>query len=78
METLPHLLSFVYDAQDDKYKPICIWENPNGPNDFFVIASLARRQLREAEFNSMAGEANIVVGAPMGTVSESRWRSCAT
>ena len=33
METLRHLLSFVYDPETDKYVPIKIWENPNDASD---------------------------------------------
>eukprot|EP00965_Chrysotila_dentata_P041824 1387473-Pleurochrysis_carterae.AAC.1 len=43
METLRHLLSYVYDKEADAYKPIRIWENPNDPNDFSVMASLSSR-----------------------------------
>uniref|UniRef100_A0A7S4BZD0 Uncharacterized protein n=1 Tax=Chrysotila carterae TaxID=13221 RepID=A0A7S4BZD0_CHRCT len=62
MESLRHLWSFVYDKEDDKYKPTRIWENPNDPNDYLVMASLTSRQCREQEFDSMAAEANIIVG----------------
>eukprot|EP00965_Chrysotila_dentata_P010914 355221-Pleurochrysis_carterae.AAC.1 len=63
METLRHLLSFVFDPADDTYKPIRIWENPNDPTDFLVMAQLASRQAREKEFNTLADTCNIVVGA---------------
>eukprot|EP00965_Chrysotila_dentata_P152283 5032378-Pleurochrysis_carterae.AAC.1 len=62
METLRHLLSFVHDTQQDSYKPIRVWENPNDPMDFLVMASLSSRQTREKEFDAMASEANIIVG----------------
>eukprot|EP00965_Chrysotila_dentata_P005605 184500-Pleurochrysis_carterae.AAC.1 len=63
METLRHLLSLVYDSHDDTYKPISIWENPNDPREYLVMeASLASRQQREKGFDSLAGEANIIVG----------------
>eukprot|EP00965_Chrysotila_dentata_P047186 1565914-Pleurochrysis_carterae.AAC.1 len=53
METLRHLLSYVYDKEADTYKPIRIWENPNDPSDFLVMASLASRQMREKEFDGI-------------------------
>eukprot|EP00965_Chrysotila_dentata_P116148 3839799-Pleurochrysis_carterae.AAC.1 len=60
METLRHLLSFVFDPGDDNYKPIKIWENPNDPTDFLVMTQLASRQAREKEFSSLADACNIV------------------
>eukprot|EP00965_Chrysotila_dentata_P247259 6207648-Pleurochrysis_carterae.AAC.1 len=61
METLRHLLSFIYDKDTDKYAPIRVWENPNDTSDFLVMTSLASRQSREKEFNLMADAADIVV-----------------
>eukprot|EP00965_Chrysotila_dentata_P110705 3657832-Pleurochrysis_carterae.AAC.4 len=44
METLRRLLSLVYDKDDDKYKPIRVWENPHDPTDYLFMASLCSRQ----------------------------------
>ena len=63
METLHHLLSFVYDPVLDKYIPIKVWENPNNPSDFVLTAKLASRCSREAEYRNIASTMNIEVGA---------------
>eukprot|EP00965_Chrysotila_dentata_P056186 1863001-Pleurochrysis_carterae.AAC.1 len=63
METLRHLLSYVFDAEADTYRPIRIWENPNDSTDFLVMTQLASRQSREKEFSSMAAECNIIIGS---------------
>ena len=43
METLRHLLSFIYNPFTDSYVPICVWENPNDPSDFVLSAKIAGR-----------------------------------
>eukprot|EP00965_Chrysotila_dentata_P236192 6201174-Pleurochrysis_carterae.AAC.1 len=63
METLRHLLSYVFDADTDIYRPIKIWENPNDLSDFLVMTQLASRQARKREFNALAAECNTVVGS---------------
>lgn len=62
METLRHLLSFVYDPATNEYQPIKVWVNPNDENDYLVMAKLASRQKRKSDFNALADECNIVVG----------------
>jgi len=63
METLRHLLSFVYNKETDDYEPIKIWTNPNDERDYLVMAKLASRPARKKEFNKMASTCNIIVGA---------------
>ena len=63
METLRHLLSFTYDRPSNNYMPIKIWENPHDESDFLVMAQLAGRRARHADFNAIAGTCGIVVGA---------------
>ena len=63
METLRHLLSFVYNRETDNHDPIKIWVNPNDERDYLVMAKLASRPARKKEFNSMAQACNIIVGA---------------
>ena len=63
METLRHLLSFVYDRTTDSYTPITIWENPNDESDVVVMAKLASRPARKSEFEKIATTCNIVVGS---------------
>jgi hypothetical protein len=63
METLRHLLSYVYDAATDGYVPIKAWVNPADDGDFVLSAVLAGRTARETEFNKIAATMNIVVGA---------------
>ena len=63
METLTHLLSFIYNPVTDAYEPICIWENPYDPTDFVLAARLAGRWSREREYHAIASNMNIVVGA---------------
>ena len=63
METLRHLLSFVYDHQADTYSPIKIWVNPHDEDDYLVMTKLASRPARKKEFNSIADECSIVVAA---------------
>jgi hypothetical protein len=63
METLHHLLSFVYDPISDKYVPIRVWENPNNSSDFVLAAKLASRCKREAEYREIASTMNITVGS---------------
>ena len=63
MESLYHLLSFVYDPATDKYVPIRVWENPNDSSDFVVTAKLVSRVRREAEFSMIAETMNITVSA---------------
>ena len=48
METLHHLLSFIYNPTTNTYNPIRVWENPKDPTDFLLTASLAGRRAREA------------------------------
>ena len=62
-ETLRHLLSFVYDADSDKYVPLKLWQNPDEPNDFVVSARLPSRQAREKEYNALAADCEILVGS---------------
>ena len=61
MDTLRHLLSFVFDRSTGKYVPIRIWENPNDPSDYLVMTQLVPRDKWKAEFNSMAAKCNITV-----------------
>eukprot|EP00966_Prymnesium_polylepis_P323969 7380090-Prymnesium_polylepis.1 len=53
METLRHLLSFVYNKQTDDYDPIKIWVNPNDERDYLVMAKLASRPARKARRSSI-------------------------
>lgn len=63
METLRHLLSYVYDPVTDGYVPIKAWVNPTDDDDFVLSAALVGRRAREKEFNEIAGTMNIIVGA---------------
>jgi hypothetical protein len=63
METLRHLLSYVYDSAANTYVPIKAWTNPNDDDDFVLTATLAGRWAREKEFDRLASKMNIVVGA---------------
>lgn len=62
MEALRHFLSFIYDPASDSYKPIRVWVNPNDDDDYLVMASIASRPARKAEFESLAKQCDIVVG----------------
>ena len=63
METLRHLLSFVYDPVADRYEPIRVWQDPDRPKAFVAAARLACRQKREGCFDEIAQTCDIVVGA---------------
>ena len=63
METLHHLLSFVYNPSNDKYEPIRVWTNPNDKSDVVLCARLASRGAREKLFREMADGMGIVVGS---------------
>ena len=62
METLRHLLSFVYDPVKDHYDPIKIWVNPNDEDDYLIMTKIASRPARKKEFDAIADECAIVVG----------------
>ena len=62
METLRHLLSFVYDRTINKYVPIKIWVNPNDESDYVVMANVASRPARKKNFESIARTCNITIG----------------
>ena len=63
METLRHLLSFIYNPVTDTYDPIHAWTNPADSSDFVPVATLAARYAREKEYEKIAAEMNITVGA---------------
>ena len=63
METLRHLLSFIYDPGADKYIPIKAYVNPNDDHDYVLVAKMASRQRREKEYQEIASTMNIVVGS---------------
>ena len=63
MDTLRHLLSFVYDPVADKYTPISVWTNPYDESDIVLTAALASRWPREREYKAIASEMNITVGS---------------
>ena len=62
METLRHLLSFVYNPTTNKYEPIMVWENPTDSTDFVLAARLAGRTSREGKYREIAKTMNIEVG----------------
>jgi hypothetical protein len=62
METLRHLLSFIYDPIIDDYVPVKVWVNPRDPAQYVLSAQLASRQRREADFRMLAGACDITVG----------------
>ena len=62
METLHHLLTFIYDPVLDKFVPIRVWENPDDSSDFVLTAKLASRCAREKEYREIAATMNIKVG----------------
>lgn len=63
MEMLRHLLSFVYDKTSNNYVPIKIWVNPNDERDFLLATQLVSKHSRQKDFEYLAGQCHIVVGA---------------
>eukprot|EP00966_Prymnesium_polylepis_P217261 5028212-Prymnesium_polylepis.2 len=63
METLRHLLSFIYNPKTDEYEPIKVWENEDDADDFVLSARIAGRWLCEGKYREIAQEMNIAVGA---------------
>ena len=63
MDTLRHLLSFVYNRTTDKYVPVKVWVNPHDEKDFLVSTQIANRPARKKEFDQIANTCNIIVGA---------------
>ena len=63
METLSHLLSDVFNAIEDKYKPILAWTNEYDETDFLSVPRLAARWSREREYRKIADAMNIQVNA---------------
>ena len=63
METLSHLLSDVFNAIEDKYKPILAWTNEYDKTDFLSVPRLAARWSREREYRKIADAMNIQVNA---------------
>ena len=63
METLSHLLSFVYNPATDKYDPITVWKNPTDSTDFVLTARLAGRKAREKKLDEIASTMGITVGS---------------
>ncbi|KAL1520725.1 hypothetical protein AB1Y20_022293 [Prymnesium parvum] len=61
METLRHLLSFVYAYSTDKYAPIKVWQNPNDPSDYVSCPQLAARPAREKLYAQLCDESEIEV-----------------
>lgn len=51
METLRHLLSFMYKPMNDHYEPIIVWTNPSDPTDRVAAPCLVGRFGREKLFN---------------------------
>ena len=62
MESLRHLLSFIYNPATNEYEPIKVWENKEDKTDFVLSARLAGRTLREAKYCEIAKTMNIEVG----------------
>lgn len=62
METLRHLLSFIYDPGSDKYMNIRVWHNPYDPNDRINAPSLVGRFGREKLFNELLEKCEVTVG----------------
>ena len=63
METLRHLISFIYDPIADTYVPIRVWQNPHAEKDYVLAAKLAARVPREKEYDSIVSTMDIIVGA---------------
>ena len=62
MQTLTHLLSFIYNPTTDVYVPIRAWTNPKDSLDFVLTARLAGRWTREREYAAIASQMGIQVG----------------
>eukprot|EP00966_Prymnesium_polylepis_P077862 1804917-Prymnesium_polylepis.1 len=62
MESLRHLLSFIYNPKSGKYVPIKVWENEKHPSDFILAATIAGRHSREKKYAEIAKEMNTVAG----------------
>ena len=63
METLRHLLSYVYDPVTDSYEQIKVWRNENNPGDFVLMAALPARSAREADYRRCVERAEIQVSS---------------
>ena len=63
METLRHLLSFVYDPVTDSYEQIKVWRDENNPGDFVLMAALPARSAREADYRRCVERAEIQVSS---------------
>ena len=62
METLRHLLSFIYDPLTDRYNQLKAWVHPTNPADFIAGPCLAGRHNREKLVNELADACEICVG----------------
>ena len=61
MDTLRHLLSFIYIPSTNKYVPIPVWVNPAKADDCEYAPQLAARGKREAQFREMVGQQEVQV-----------------
>ena len=75
-DTLRHVLSFQYEPRQDRYNCIKVWQNPEDPDDFVSMAALAGRHLREAEYDRIVADADIV-GSEKGSCSRSAIKAAA-
>eukprot|EP00966_Prymnesium_polylepis_P038214 886061-Prymnesium_polylepis.1 len=58
MDTLRHLLSFIYDHDRDLYERIVVWTNPADESDTLSAPTLASRYAWEKERAVVYGMCN--------------------
>ena len=62
-DTLRHLLSFIYDRDQDTYGRIKAWINPHNERDFLYVPVLTARGPREAERAKIYGQCGATASA---------------